>query len=127
MLACPNKAFIEQMFGAIRIAEVSEEITDLAGSLADLVLSKTQVQAFIREIFKETEETIAMLEVTRTSKLKGKTHNQVAELTDSDIIAVKRGQQWTYDPKDDFVLNVGDHVIAVGKLSDIRTLKKMNT
>jgi len=126
MLASPNKRFAEQMLGAIRIAEITEEITDLAGSLADLVLSKAHMQAFLKEVFKETEETITLLAITKSSKLRGKTLFEVDELTDADVIALKRKNQWVYDPEDNLKLKEKDQIIAVGDIREIRALKKMN-
>jgi uncharacterized protein with PhoU and TrkA domain len=128
ILSCAGPKAIDTMIGALRVASFIDKVSDAAHSIADLVIKQeTKVGPFINEVFKETDETIARLEIKKTSELVGKTIDRIEEDTAAVIIAIKRKAKWTYNPGPLFKINSKDVIISVGLRDEIKDLQKMNS
>jgi uncharacterized protein with PhoU and TrkA domain len=104
------------LLGLIRLALASEELADAGAMMAHIVKKGAQAHPVMRSAMAEAEETIVATEITHDSILSGKRLGEIG--LDDDIgmriIAVKRSDDWIYNPSDSFVINRGDLIIARG-------------
>lgn len=104
------------LLGSIRLALAAEELADAAAMMADIVKKGIRAHPVIGMALEKAEETIVVTEITEASSLG---HKSVGELGLEDdlgmrIIAVRRGDRWTYNPPDSFILLPRDVIIAQG-------------
>jgi uncharacterized protein with PhoU and TrkA domain len=104
------------LLGLIRLALAAEELADAAALIADIVKRGVRAHPIARIALEKAEETIVFTEVAGDSVMAGKS---LGELRLEDeigmrIIAVRRGESWTYNPPESFVISRGDLIIARG-------------
>lgn len=104
------------LLGSIRLALAAEELADAAAMMADIVKKGIRAHPVIRMALEKAEETIVVTEITKASSL---SHKSIGELGLEDdlgmrIIAVRRGESWTYNLPDPFILLPRDVIIAQG-------------
>ena len=126
ILSCPSSENIDAMVTALRVAGFIDRVSDAAQSIADLIVEGTGSGAFVAEVFKETDETIAKIEVSTSGKISDLTVDQLEDSTSVTTIAIKRKNKWVYDPKPLFRVKPGDIMIVVGPNDDIKKFKSMN-
>ena len=104
------------LLGLIRLAMAAEQIADAATVMANIVKRGLKAHPVLQMAMQEAEETIVMAEITGDSVLGGKSLGDLGLEDDIGmrIIAVRREQEWNYNPKDSFVLAFGDLIIAEG-------------
>lgn len=104
------------LLGAIRLALAAEELADAAAMMADIVRKGVRAHPVLQMAMEKAEETIVVTEIAETSVLRQKSLGELALEDDIGmrIIAVRRGESWTYNPQGSFVLNRGDVIIAQG-------------
>ncbi|MBO3802919.1 MAG: potassium channel protein [Candidatus Brockarchaeota archaeon] len=104
------------LLGLIRLALAAEELADASKIMAEVVKRGVRAHPVVQMAIEKAEETIVMAKISHASEL---CHKGLGEIGLEDdigmrVIAVKRGKSWTYNPQDDFVLNPGDLIIAMG-------------
>jgi len=106
----------KRLLGAIRLAMAAEQIADAATVMANIVKRGLKAHPVLQMAMQEAEETIVMAEIADDSVLGGKSLGDLGLEDDIGmrIIAVRREQEWNYNPKDSFVLAFGDLIIAKG-------------
>lgn len=104
------------VLGAIRLSMAAEHLVDAAGLMANIVKRGVHAHPIIQKALEGAEETIVQTEISTTSILANKSLGELGLEDDLGlrIIAVKRGETWTYAPKDEFFLNAGDIIISRG-------------
>ncbi len=104
------------LLGAIRLALAAEELADAAAMMADIVKRGVRAHPVLRMAMEKAEETIVVTAIAETSVFRQKSLGELALEDDIGmrIIAVRRGESWTYNPSDSFVLTAGDQIIAQG-------------
>jgi len=104
------------ILGLIRLSLTAEELADAAAMMADIVKKGVRAHHVVRMAMERAEETIVATEVAEISVLCGKSLGEIGLEDDIGmrVIAVKRGDSWTYNPQDSFVLNPEDLIIARG-------------
>ena len=104
------------LLGAIRLAMAAEQIADAATVMANIVKRGLKAHPVLQMAMQEAEETIVTAEIADDSVLGGKSLGDLGLEDDIGmrIIAVRREQEWNYNPKDSFVLAFGDLIIAKG-------------
>jgi uncharacterized protein with PhoU and TrkA domain len=104
------------LLGLIRLAMAAEQIADAATVLANIVKRGLKTHPVLQMAMQEAEETIVTAEIADDSVLGGKSLGDLGLEDDIGmrIIVVRREQEWSYNPKDSFVLASGDLIIAKG-------------
>jgi len=134
-LAARDKEDAETMLGLWVLASNSDKISDAATDVAYTVLRGFGIPRIASEAFEEVEERIGRYYVNEGSILIGRSPRELAleGKIGVDIIALKRGDEWVFNPLDvkmepnDLVLARGDREslsafksIASGELKEFR-------
>ncbi|MCL7411228.1 MAG: potassium channel protein [Methanosarcinaceae archaeon] len=106
----------EEMSGVLQVAASSENIANAAGDIAKIVLMDMGIPLELKVALREAEETIVRATVNEDSSMVGCTLGDL-EL-DSDpgmwIIAIRRHDDWVYDPKHETRIRTDDVLFARG-------------
>jgi uncharacterized protein with PhoU and TrkA domain len=104
------------LLGLIRLAMAAEQIADAATVMASIVKRGLKTHPVLQMAMQEAEETVVTAEIADDSVLGGKSLGDLGLEDDIGmrIIAVRREKEWSYNPKDSFVLSFGDLIIAKG-------------
>lgn len=126
---------LDTLRGFFRIIDATEEITDGAYKLAQIVLSGIDVTQIFKIIFDRADEKILSLVVESDYWIAGKTVQQVdlEEQYGLFLLGIRRGKTWYFNPEDTMVIMPGDvliirgSLVAVNKfLDEIRSLQDKN-
>lgn len=106
----------KDLLGLIHLALGAEELADAAGMMAEIVKKGARAHPVMRMALERAEETIVVAEIAEASPLAGKSLGELGLEDDIGmrIIAVRKGDSWTYSPPDSFVIAVGDLIISRG-------------
>lgn len=106
----------EEMSGVLQVAASSENIANAAGDIAKIVLKDMGIPLELKVALREAEETIVRATVNEESSMAGFTLNDLQ--LDSDpgmwIIAIRRHDDWVYDPNKDTRIRPDDVLFACG-------------
>ena len=107
---------VKGLLGLIRLALASEKLADAAAMMAHIVKRGVRAHPVMRRAMEQADETIVATEIVQDSVLCGKSLGEIGFEDDIGmrIIAIRRGGDWTYNPSDSFVINLGDLIIARG-------------
>ncbi len=117
----------KSILGLIRLGLIAERLSDAAALMADIVYRGIEAHDILRLAIEEAEDTIIMTPISEGSILIGKS---IAELNleskiGTNIIGIKRGDKWIYNPSKEEKLSLGDVIIAEGNIDGINILKKI--
>jgi len=134
-IAARDKEDAEAMLGLWVLASNSDKMSDAATDVAYTVLRGLGIPRIASEAFEEVEERIGRYYLNENSILVGKSPKELAleGKIGVDIIALKRGEEWIFNPSDvvlaskDLLLVRGDREslsafrsIASGELKEFR-------
>ncbi|MFQ5941876.1 MAG: potassium channel family protein, partial [Nitrososphaerales archaeon] len=109
---------VKELRGLLRIATVSEKISDASKDIADILLSGIGLHPILLYAIKESDEVITRVEIQERSQLDGKSiaESEIEVETGMDIIALKKPKigKWQFHPKGDHKLEAKDIIIAKG-------------
>lgn len=106
----------EVLLSSIRLAVAAEQIADAAYKLATIVKRGAKSHPILKLAMEKADETIVATTISANSILANKNLGELGLEDDigMKIIAVKRHETWTYNPKDSFTLAPNDLIIARG-------------
>ncbi len=116
----------EKIVSIHRLATASNKVSDAAADIAGIVLSKTGLPPLtVRDLFPR-ESTVAKVVVPKDLYEKGV---KIGELMDKlgvvlNIMAIRRGKEWTIEPSENSKIYGGDVLLLEGTEKAINTLKK---
>ncbi|MDH5460924.1 MAG: PhoU family transcriptional regulator [Candidatus Bathyarchaeota archaeon] len=112
--------------GLIRLGIVTEEIADAAAEIADVVLRGLEPHPILKQVIKEAEETVARVQVSRNSSLRGKKLRdaQIPEETGMWVLLIRRGKKWLR-PRPHTTIKAGDILVASGYAEGVEDLKHL--
>ncbi len=127
MLAARDAEDAESLIGATRVAAATDKISDAAADIATIVLQEIGVHPIVREAFQKVEEQLVRAEVRPGSIFAEKKLGELelAAEIGVDVIAIRRGKEWTIDPDEEEVIDGGDVLFARGAPHGIDELKKL--
>ncbi len=112
--------------GLIRIGVTTENLADAAAQMAEIVLRGVDVHPLMRLALQDAEERVSRQIVNANSILAEKTLSQLRlEDHGTRIFAVKRKNNWTYDPSGRFKLLPGDIIYAGGYKEAVDKLEEV--
>ena len=106
----------EAMSGMLQVAEAAERIANSASDVAKLILKNVRFPAKLKRVFPEAEEIVTRVIVSQSSELAGRTLGalKVQSTTGMQVIAIRRGKGWIYDPDKTTRVEIGDILISRG-------------
>ncbi|WP_292366795.1 MULTISPECIES: potassium channel family protein [unclassified Methanoculleus] len=106
----------EAMSGMLQVAEAAERIANSASDIAKLILKDIRFPAKLKRVFPEAEEIVTRIIVSQGSEVAGRTLGDlnVQSTTGMQVIAIRRGKGWIYDPDKTTRVEAGDILIARG-------------
>ena len=109
------------------VAAATNEISDAAADIANLVLLRVGIHPIVREAFHQIEEQLTRAVVKSKSPLVDRRIGELdlAAEIGVDIIAIRRGKRWIIDPKEDEKIRENDIIIARGAPMGIEKLRAM--
>jgi len=127
MLAARDAEDAEQLTALLKVATATDKMSDAAADIAITVLKGIEVHPLIVEAIRTAEEPITRVIVSEHSVLSNKKLGELKLRTDMgiDIIAIKRGHKWIYDPSKNTTIEVNDVLFARGSRTGIDKLTKL--
>jgi len=127
MLAARDAEDAERLTALLKVATATDKISDAAADIAITVLKGIEVHPLILDAIREAEEPITRVKVVETSILCNKTLGELKLRTETgiDVIAIKRGKNWIYDPSRNTAIEPNDILFARGSRTGIETLNKL--
>jgi uncharacterized protein with PhoU and TrkA domain len=114
----------KRRLGLIRLGVAAENLSDAAAQMAEIVLRGVDVHPLMQLALKDADERVSRQIVKPNSILANKTLRQLRlEDHGTRIFAVKRKDQWTYDPRGRFKLKPGDIIYAGGYKEAVEKLE----
>ncbi|MDI6718798.1 MAG: TrkA C-terminal domain-containing protein [Methanomicrobiales archaeon] len=110
-------ADVEYLRGLLYMTSFAEAIGDAAHAIADVILRDIEIPPLFRKIVRESDEIISRVEIRADSLLAGRTLQEASlgTVTGMVVLAIKRGDRWTYRPGKRTRLEGGDVIIAKGR------------
>ncbi|MCD6530365.1 potassium channel protein [Candidatus Bathyarchaeota archaeon] len=127
MIAARDAEDAETLISIPTVAAATNEISDAAADIANLVLLGIGVHPIVREAFRRIEERLIRVVVKPGSTLINKKIGDLdlAAQIGVDIIAIRRVKKWIIDPKDDEIIRENDVLIARGAPAGTEKLRAM--
>lgn len=115
-----------RLIGIIDIAESSKMVANAARNMSELVLEGRELHPIVKEALSESDESITKATITKKSILAGKTLGEVRLRSHIgvNIVAVRRGNKWIFDPQKGTELLENDILIGIGPSGSCRKLVK---
>lgn len=118
---------IENLRGLFHLAVSTEIISDAALKIANVVLHDIEPHPILAMAIRESDEVITRAEIQQGTMMDGKTLGTLELETDTGmyVLAIKRADRWTYNPKSKVTLGAGDTIFARGTKSGEEKLLRM--
>jgi uncharacterized protein with PhoU and TrkA domain len=116
MLSTRRVEEAEEMSGVLQVARASENIANAAGDIAQIVVRNVGIPMELKLAMREAEETISRATVSEDSKLAGMNLEDIELDTEAGmwIIAIRRNDEWIYDPNHSTRIRPDDVLFARG-------------
>lgn len=117
----PDKNFV-----LFKMADSIERFADAALDIADVVLRDIELHPVIKESLKDSDEHMVRKEIQKGAFLDGKTLKESDMNTEIGVkvIAIRRGNNWSYGPDKDVKLKGGDIIFTRGPRDSEHLLDK---
>ncbi|MFX1362250.1 MAG: potassium channel family protein [Promethearchaeota archaeon] len=127
MLAARDAEDAEQLEALLRVASATDKISDAAADIAATVLKGIEAHPLILKAIRGSEEPITKVSIDSKSQLCKKDLGELSLETEIgvDVIVIKRGKKWVYDPGEKTKLESGDILFARGSQTGIKTLSAL--
>jgi uncharacterized protein with PhoU and TrkA domain len=125
MLAARDKEDAESLAGVAKVGSLTNNISDAAADIANIVLKNIGIHPIVREVFQRTEEHLIRVQISVDSILAGRTVDDLdlAAEVGADIIAMRRGRYWMINTEKEVVMPE-DVLVARGTASGLEKLAK---
>ena len=116
MVAARTIEDAEGLVGILQVASSAEKISNAAGDIVNLLNTIPEVQDYVTDLLKGTDERIFTLAIPEKSPLHRKTIDDfdIEKETGIKVLAIRRGERWIFGPDDDQTLFSEDMLILRG-------------
>ncbi len=116
MLSTRRVEEAEEMSGVLQVARASENIANAAGDIAKIVTMEMGIPMELKLAMREAEETITRATVDEDSDIAGRNLGDIEFDIESGmwIIAIRRNDEWIYDPDHETRIRPDDVLFARG-------------
>jgi uncharacterized protein with PhoU and TrkA domain len=127
MLAARSPEDAEAMGGVLHIAGAIEQIGDAAADIARVVTASLGIPEALRPDLRHADEIAGRVKVREGADSVGRSLRELMLPTETGmwIIAVRRGDEWEYDPGPDTVINEGDVLLYQGPEEGVNLIRAM--
>ncbi|MDI6883599.1 MAG: TrkA C-terminal domain-containing protein [Hadesarchaea archaeon] len=117
---------VPRLNSVLQMVKCMEKISDAANSIVDVVLRGVELHPVFAKALGEAEEKISRVEISKRSKMVGKTLGELNLWTIMGIyvLFIKRGRQYIIDPGMDVKIRAGDSAVVRGSLYGVEKFKK---
>src|SRR5256714_1521390 len=127
MLAARSPEDAEAMAGVLHIAAAIEKIGDAASDIARVIQAKLGIPDALRPDLRHADEVVGRVKVREGASAVGQSLRQL--MLPSEIgmwlIAVRRGDEWEFDPGPDTVLSEGDVLLFQGPEDGVNLIREI--
>jgi uncharacterized protein with PhoU and TrkA domain len=125
MLAARSPEDAEAMGGVLLIAGSVEQIGDAAADMARVVTAKLGIPEALRIDLRHADEVVGRVKLREGAESVGRSLRELMLPTETGmwLIAVRRGDEWEYDPGPDSVINEGDVLLYQGPEDGVNLLR----
>lgn len=122
-----SKKMSRKLISVIELVETLKSVATAAKNLAEIVLEGKALHPIIMDALRETDESIVRTKISKESILANRTLGELKfrSNTGLDVIAIRRGKRWIFDPQKDTKIHPGDILIAVGSVESCKKAKKI--
>lgn len=121
MLAARDFDSAKKLVPITMIAHATNKIADAAADIAGIIVHKLGYNEILLDVICHSAEPITRIVVSEKSQHLNQTIGEVNIRTETgaDIIAIRRGKEWIYDPNKDTEIKARDILIVRGTISCI--------
>ena len=122
-----SKRMSKKLISVIELVETLKSVAMAAKNLSGIVLDGKILHPIIKDVLKESDESIAKTKISKNSVMAEKTLGSMKfrSNTGIDVIAIKRGKRWIFDPKKNTKIHLGDTLITVGSVESCERMVKI--
>jgi uncharacterized protein with PhoU and TrkA domain len=126
MLAARSPEDAEAMGGVLHIAGAIEQIGDAAADIARVVTASLGIPEALRPDLRHADEIVGRVRVREGADCVGRSLRELMLPTETGmwLIAVRRGDEWEYDPGPNSVLSEGDVLLYQGPEDGVNLLRE---
>lgn len=116
-----------RLISIIDIVESSKMVANAARNMSELVLEGTELHPIVKEALSESDESITKATITKKSVIMDKTLGELRLRSHIgiNIIAIRRGNKWIFDPQKGTHLLENDILIGIGTAGSCENLVKL--
>ncbi|MEX2458937.1 MAG: TrkA C-terminal domain-containing protein [Actinomycetota bacterium] len=128
MLAARSPEDAEAMAGVLHIAGAIEKIGDAASDIARVIDAHLGIPHALRPDLRHADEIVGRVKVRERSEMVGRRLRDLQLPTETGmwLIAVRRGDEWEFDPGPDTVLSESDVLLFQGPEEGINLVRKLS-
>jgi uncharacterized protein with PhoU and TrkA domain len=125
MLAARSPEDAEAMGGVLHIAGAIEQIGDAAADIARVVTASLGIPEALRPDLRHADEIVGRVRVREGAECVGRSLRELMLPSEIGmwIIAIRRGDEWEYDPGPDSVINEGDVLLYQGPEEGVNLIR----
>ncbi|MFN2545716.1 MAG: potassium channel family protein [Actinomycetota bacterium] len=127
MLAARSPEDAEAMAGVLHIAAAIEKIGDAASDMARVIQAKLGIPDTLRPDLRHADEIVGRVKVREGAPAVGRPLRELLLPIETGmwLIAVRRGDQWEFDPGPDSVVTEGDVLVFQGPEEGVNLLREV--
>jgi uncharacterized protein with PhoU and TrkA domain len=127
MLAARSPEDAEGMGGVLHIAGAIEQIADAAADIARVVTASLGIPEALRPDLRHADEIVGRVRVREGAESVGRSLRELMLPTETGmwLIAVRRGDEWEFDPGPDSVISEGDVLLYQGPEEGVNLIRAM--
>ena len=125
MLAARSPEDAEAMGGVLHIAGAIEQIGDAAADIARVVTASLGIPEVLRPDLRHADEIVGRVKVREGAECVGRSLRDLMLTTETGmwIIAIRRGDEWEFDPGPETVLAEGDVLLFQGPEEGVNLIR----
>ncbi|HXF57067.1 MAG TPA: TrkA C-terminal domain-containing protein [Actinomycetota bacterium] len=125
ILAARSPEDAEAMAGVLRVAEAIEKIGAAAADIARVIQVHLGIPTGLRPALRHADEIVGRVRVREGAPCVGRSLRELLLPSETGmwIMAVRRGEQWEFDPGPDTVLSEGDVLLFQGPAEGVNLLR----
>ena len=126
-LFAASRGQAKKLISVIDLVEASKFVATAARNLSEVILEGGELHPVIKEALKESDESIIKVTLKKNSILIQNTLGKIKLRTQVgvNVVAIKRGKKWLFDPKKSLVMEQDDILIALGPKVGCTQLEKI--
>src|SRR5213592_2512222 len=127
MLAARSPEDAEAMAGVLHIAGAIEKIGDAASDIARVIQANLGIPDALRPDLRHADEIVGRVKVREGAASVGRSLRELMLPTETGmwLIAVRRGDQWEFDPGPDSVVTEGDVLLFQGPEEGVNLIREL--